>query len=302
MVRRMMALSVALSAILACVPSGARAAEAPAGAQRLAGGWAVPLSTEGPAWFDLDYYRRVVAAGTKGARLPSGVSMPAAAGLATEGIRPGQWLVTVTTNPIGFAWCSANFVFRTRTSWGIGTAGHCAARDALGSFPDVTAYVVPPTGQGSPGFYHIGKFALARNRGIGDDFAMIRLYSTYARWLNPTMPVWGGPVGTYRSTTPTVVEHFGHGAVVGAGGTPRAGFAPIWTARRANAFAWYGAGMEGDSGSGVRVLSGEAAGNFTHIVITDDQMLTGMLAGTRIARILAIARGWSLVNGKPLPV
>jgi hypothetical protein len=244
------------------------------------------------------------------------MSHATAIGLAYPGIRPGQWLVTVTTNPIGFAWCSANFVFLKNGNYGLGTAGHCAAKDALGAYPDVTAYVVPPAGSGKlPGFYHIGKFVLSHNNGIGDDFAMIQLYPQYNSWVSPTMPVWGGPQGVYTANTPTVVEHFGHGVAVGTGGTPRAGVAPILTARGGTAFAWYGAGTPGDSGSGVKAVTGQAVGDFTHIVFFDGQIqccrtigaspgeiLPGMLAGTRMTKILQIANGWSFLSGSLVPL
>lgn len=281
----------------------------PAGAQPFEGGWAVPVSTVGPAWYDLDYHRQVLAAGDAGARLPAGVSAPAAAGLVEPGIRPGTWLITVTTNPVGFAWCTANFVFVKNGTYAIGTAGHCGAKDALGAYPDVTAYVVPPPGQGLPGIYHIGRFVLVDNRGVGEDFALVQIYPRYQSWVNPTMMVWGGPQGAYTSNLPTVVEHTGHGAVIGTGGTPRAGVAPIWTAVNGHAFAWYGASTPGDSGSGVlATLQGTtlrpAAGNLTHIVIFDPslQILPGMVAGTRMTHILQIASGWTLVNGGLLGV
>ncbi len=87
--------------------------------------------------------------------------------------------MTVTTDPVGFAWCTANYVFSKTGTYGLGTAGHCAAKDALGGYPDVTAYVNPPPGQGTPGFYHIGTFVLSHNNGIGDDFAMISIYPQY---------------------------------------------------------------------------------------------------------------------------
>src|SRR5438105_4665773 len=240
------------------------------GAERFAGGWAMPVTTKGPAWYDLRYFNEVMRAGTLGARVPQGARVPTAVGLAYPGIRPGQWLVTVTTRPIGFAWCTANFVFVKNGTYGIGTAGHCAAKDALGGFPDVTAYVVPPPTSGAlPGIYHIGKFVLSHNNGIGDDFAMVSIYPQFNSWVNPTMPVWGGPTSVKTDSSPTVVEHFGHGAVVGTGGTPRAGVAPIWTARNGTAFAWYGVGAPGDSGSAVNAGVQQAGGDFTHIVIYD---------------------------------
>src|SRR5256885_15074366 len=84
-----------------------------AGAQRFAGGWAVPLSTKAPAWFDKAFYDQVVAAGTDGVRLPANVSMPKAAGLdLMPGIHPGLWLITLLDQGYIFAWCSANFVFQ----------------------------------------------------------------------------------------------------------------------------------------------------------------------------------------------
>lgn len=277
------------------------------GAERFGDGWAVKAKSQAPSWYTADYHRRVVAAGRSGVRLPEAArhDRQFAVGMVSTGIRPGTWLVTVTTDPVGFSWCTANFVFKKKSAYGLGTAGHCAAKDALGGYPDVTAYVVPPAGQGAPGFYHIGTFVLSRDNGIGDDFAMIKLYPQYASWVNPTMPVWGGPTGVYTSDAPTVVKHFGHGLVVGTGGTPRAGVAPIWTARKGDAFAWYGAGLMGDSGSAVNVVTGEGAGNFTHIVVSDGipggEILPGMLAGTRLTHILEVARGWQLVPGSMVP-
>ena len=283
-------------------PTNAAAKPPVPGAERFGDGWAVPVSTEGPAWYDATFHRRVMAAGRSG--VPAPADQELAVGMVSTGIRPGTWLVTVTTDPVGFAWCTANFVFRKKHAYGLGTAGHCAAKDALGAYPDVTAYVVPPAGQGAPGFYNIGQFVLSRDDGVGEDFAMIQVYPEYESWLNPSMPVWGGPTGVYTSTAPTVVKHFGHGLVVGTGGTPRAGVAPIWDAKDGTAFAWYGVGMMGDSGSAVNVVTGEGAGNFTHIVILDGipgEILPGMLAGTKLTHILKLARGWELVPGSMVP-
>ena len=298
------AITLSLTPVANAAPSAARPPVP--GAERVDGGWAVPLVGEAPAWFDAAYAKKVLNSGMKGVPLPAGVQDPRATGVATFGIRPGAWLITISTGRnIGFASCSANFVFIKNTTYGLGTAGHCAANDALGGYPDVTAYVVPPAGQGTPGFYHIGKFVLSRDNGVGDDFAMISIYPQFNAWMNPTMPYLGGPTGVYSVNTPTVVKHFGHGLVVGAGGTPRAGAAPVWTARNSRAFGWYGVGAPGDSGSAVNVATGEGAGNFTHIVIQDlqegNELLPGMLTGTRLTYILQVASGWSLVNGSLLP-
>ncbi|HEX2040155.1 MAG TPA: hypothetical protein VHF47_10535 [Acidimicrobiales bacterium] len=269
---------------------------------------AVPIPREPLPWYDEAFHQRVIEAGTDGVRVPAGVTVPTALGLAYPGIRPGQWLISVDTT--GFAWCTANYVFKKRSTYGLGTAGHCAAKDALAHWPDVTAYVVPPPTSGKlPGIYHIGKFVLSRDNGVGDDFAMVAIYPQYNAWMNPTMPVWGGPTSIKTDTSPTVVEHFGHGLVVGTGGTPRAGVAPIWTARNGDAFAWYGVGFQGDSGSAVNTVTQQAGGNFTHIVIYDGsrgdpvgEILPGMLTGTTITKILQIARGWTLQLGSAVPL
>jgi hypothetical protein len=270
----------------------------------------VPIPREPLPWYDEAFHQRVLAAGADGVRVPAGVAVPTAVGLAYPGIRPGQWLISLDNDGIGFAWCTANYVFKKRSTFGLGTAGHCAAKDAIGAYPDVTAYVVPPPTSGKlPGIYHIGKFVLSHDNDVGDDFAMVAIYPQYNAWMNPTMPVWGGPTSIKTDTSPTVVEHFGHGTAVGTGGTPRAGVAPIWDARGGDAFAWYGVGAPGDSGSAVNTVLQQAGGNFTHIVIYDGsrgdpvgEILPGMLTGTTITKILQIANGWTLQLGSPVPL
>lgn len=297
--RGMVAVAVALGVVAS-----------PSGSAREPGFETVPIPRDPAPWYDEAFHQRVLAAGSDGVRVPAGVTVPAAVGLAYPGIRPGQWLLSLDTDGIGFAWCTANYVFKKRSTFGLGTAGHCAAKDALSGFPDVTAYVVPPPSSGKlPGIYHIGRFVLSHDNGVGDDFAMIAIYSQFNSWMNPTMPVWGGPTGVKRDTAPTVVEHFGHGTAVGTGGTPRAGVAPIWDARGGDAFAWYGVGAPGDSGSAVNTVLQQAGGNFTHIVVYDGtrndvvgEILPGMLTGTTITKILQIANGWTLRLGSAVPL
>lgn len=342
-------------------------------------GEAIPLSVAGPSWFDRSLYDRVVAAGTRGVPLtdipalrsgggaqgngsgttgsclgssgsaptsstvpttPSGVERP------PVGIGPGTWLISLFCTsvggvqvPDGFAWCTANFVFQSGGSYGLGTAGHCAAKDALAS--PVTAVVTPPPevcadgGSCAPGLYAIGTFKVVHNGGLGDDFALISIDPAFNSWLRPTMPVFGGPTGSYTGGlagvsaqsvsagpvtallpgyTPAVVGHCGHGVVVGTGDTCRtsAGLfaSSTW-------YAWYGASTPGDSGSGVEILGDyasplnavPAAADLTHIIILDasvsnqGQVTTGpdypgMIAGTQMSKILSILGGtWTLVTG-----
>ena len=140
------------------------------------------------------------------------------------------------------------------------------------------------------------------------------------------MPVWGGPIGMYTSQgevasaslltgkdlisgpavnpDPKLVQgivHYGHGAGIGTGGTPRAGSAITW---RSNYFAFFGAITPGDSGSASNTVGGdnvgdqrEAAGINTHIYV-DPSLKTGLgiMAGTRATQV-----GATLANGQLVP-
>ncbi|TMB40686.1 MAG: hypothetical protein E6J55_20655 [Deltaproteobacteria bacterium] len=312
-------------------------------------GSAVPIPTGGPSWYDDAYYDQVLANGVAGTPLPAGAQMPdngtyAAAGSASTGeaapgverppigIGPGTWLISLFFGkngvPNGFAWCTANFVFQNGTSFGLGTAGHCAS--ALSN--PVTAFVVPPPeapcpsgGVCGPGIYPIGKFSIVRNGGLGNDFALIAVNSAFNPWMRPTMPVFGGPTGAYTgglptvpaasnsvglltvltpSYSPAVVGYCGHGAVVGTGGTCRAA-AGLFAS--GTAFLWYGPSTPGDSGSGVVMVPDPltplapvpATADLTHIIILDASVsrklavtigpdYPGMVGGTQMARILSI--------------
>ena len=321
---------------LAVGPAPARAASDGSGAagQQTPLGTAVPLSVTGPSWFDSSLYRQVLKAGTRGVPLSSiaaahkgaaanGVSAcqgsagaaPTSSTVPTTpngverppvGIGPGTWLISLFCSnvggvsvPDGFAWCTANFIFQNNSSFAVGTAGHCAAKDGLAS--PVTAVVTPPPevcangGSCAPGLYAIGTFSTVHNNGLGDDFALVSLYPQFNSWVRPTMPVFGGPTGAYTGGLagvapqtvqtgpatvnlpgyyPAEVGHCGHGAAVGTGGTCRTGqglfAASTW-------YAWYGPSTPGDSGSGVEILGNysaplnavPAAADLTHIIIAD---------------------------------
>ncbi|MGH3389595.1 MAG: hypothetical protein ACRDOO_12040 [Actinomadura sp.] len=260
-----------------------------------------------PSWFTAAFERRLLGSGTGGVRLPAGATLPGgvtrpqAAGLAQTGIRPGQWLLTLLGSDgsdTTLGWCSANFVFKKGSAWGLGTAGHCGTTGQ-----PVSAYVVPPLASGRlPGLYVIGKIGVSHDNGIGDDFAMINIDPEFASWMNPTMPVWGGPSGVYRGAQVGLpVKHFGHGLVFGAGGTPRAGVAIRWDINRGDGFSWVSPAAQGDSGSGVLTLGGEAAGDLTHIVVDVEGDIIG-IAGTRMPKILRIASGWRLAGGSLIPL
>ena len=274
-------------------------------------------------------------------------STPQGAERPPVGLGPGTWLISLLCSnvgghpvPTGFAWCTANFVFQNGTTYGLGTAGHCAAKDALGT--PVTAVVQPPPevcangGSCAPGLYAIGKFSIVHNNGLGDDFAMITLYPQFASWVRPTMPVFGGPTGSYRSGLvgapgqtlsaagssvstpafyPAALGQCGHGAVVGAGGTCRT-YAGLFAA--STWYAWYGPSTPGDSGSGVVLLGNyadpanpvPAIADLTHIIILDVKVNNSgahegpdqpaMVGGTQMSKILQIVgSSWKLVTTIP---
>ena len=128
----------------------------------------------------------------------------------------------------------------------------------------------------------------------GDDFTLIRIDpAIQAEWgLNPAIPVVGGPNGVYSGCGPETVRHYGHGYVAAvAQGKPSAGLATSWFE---NSYGWTGFGLPGDSGSPVITSSGQAAGNFTHLIVHTGYPGNNQ-AGMRATAILRFA-GVSLVN------
>ena len=378
--RQLLTLSCVVAGLLAVVPGATASpvSRIRIGGPHPTRATALPITTAAPAWFTPALQRRVIRAGARGVPLskirmpsahtqhnqiaasspclyqtgagPTGGTVPTTPqGLERPpvGLGPGTWLITLFCDPVGgqqvpdgFAWCTANFVFHSSTTMGLGTAGHCAAKDALGT--PVTAIVTPPPevcangGSCAPGLYAIGTFAKAVNGGLGNDFALISLYPKFNSWVRSAMPIFGGPTGEYLGGlagtqqssvsgggvtvnlpgwSPAVVGHCGHGLVVGTGGTCRTS-AGLFSA--STWYAWYGASMEGDSGSGVEILGNYAGGaanavpaaaDLTHIIISDASISPkgqisegpdqpGMIGGTQMSRIQSIlGSSWQLVPG-----
>lgn len=245
---------------------------------------AIELSSPTPDWYTPELHADVVAAGVKGESvpIPDGVDYPTS-GLAFTGIRPGAWIIA----PAG---CTTNFVFGSPGDYSIGTAGHCTS---VGD--EVTLIAAPGV------LMNIGTTVRSVDNGIGDDFALIDIYPEMQEFVNPSMAYFGGPTASGSPQVGDVVEHAGHGLVIGTGGTPRAGVVvyrgPGDTG--GDAFAWVGAASPGDSGSAVRLATGEAAGDLTHLVV-GGPYVPGDVAGTTIARMLRIA-GKSLATAPDGP-
>lgn len=274
--RRLRILLTLFAALAMFASSGAATAAAPSGSLGgvLDGVRAIELSAPTPDWYTDALHAKVVAAGVKGESvpIPDSVDYPTS-GLAFTGIRPGAWIIS----PAG---CTTNFVFGRPGNYSIGTAGHCAS---VGD--EVTLIAAPGV------LMNIGRTVKSVDNGIGDDFALIDIYPAMQQHVNPSMTYFGGPTASGSPQFGDVVEHAGHGVVIGTGGTPRAGVVVFRGPgeERGDAFAWVGAASPGDSGSAVRLASGQAAGDLTHLVV-GGPYVPGDVAGTTIARMQKIAR------------
>jgi len=177
------------------------------------------------------------------------------------------------------AGCTANFIFASGSTRYVGTARHCV--DRIGQ--EVTMQVDTTTiatvgtvshmtsGDGEP----------------GNDWALIRIDPAVAtKWgVNPAVPVVGGPNGIYTACAVTPVVHYGHGyGVAVAQGKVEGGLATNWNSE---GFGWTGFGAPGDSGSPVLTAAGQAAGDFTHLIVDIGTYPGSTLAGTRITKALS---------------
>ncbi|MQA64134.1 MAG: hypothetical protein GEU86_22365 [Actinophytocola sp.] len=281
---------VALAATAVMLTAGVAAHAAAPGlpgplADPFAGATVTELIAPKPSWYTDALHAKAVAAAEKGEgiAIPDGVDYPAS-GLAFTGIRPGAWIIA----PAG---CTTNFVFGSAGNYSIGTAGHCAE---VGD--EVTLIAAPGV------LMVIGKTVKSVDNGVGDDFALIDIYPEMQQYVNSSMTYFGGPTSVGSPQFGDVVEHAGHGLVIGTGGTPRAGvvvYRGPGDDDRGDAFAWDGAASPGDSGSAVRLATGEAAGDLTHLVV-GGPYVPGVVAGTSIERMLRIA-GKSLATAPNVP-
>jgi hypothetical protein len=212
---------------------------------------------------------RVHAAGAQGVHVAAETLNLDCPGYQSPGVAAAGCIVS----PAG---CTANFIFTDGTSKYVGTASHCT--DSVGQ--PVVMQVDTTT------LAEVGTVAKRTStQEPGADFALIRIYpEVAAKWgVDPKIPVIGGPNGIYTGCGPVPVLHYGHGYGVA-------------TNFNNDGYGWTGFGAPGDSGSPVIVAgSGQAAGNFTHLIVDLGQYPGSDLAGTRITRILQFA-GVSLVN------
>jgi hypothetical protein len=262
--------------------------------------------------------------GGSGSSTAAGPAVASFAGTGCLGIRPGALLLLLTGGGIG--WCSMAHVYGSPGSYDISTAGHCGN---TGDTATVIAAVGNRGGAAGPVLLDFGRFATSVDGGLGNDYALIDIFSQYQHLVTPTMCFWGGPRGVYTKTggvaqftykggfpsgvsvTPDpflaqTIVHYGHGTGVGAGGTPRAGETIHWGATH---FMFFGAISPGDSGSGANTLAGdsvganmEAAGIMTHLYI--DPLMRqgfGIMGGTRTTKVGTPANGQIVPYPAPVP-
>jgi hypothetical protein len=233
-----------------------------------------------PLWYTPTFAAQVHNAGPKGKHVPAETLNTECPGYQSPGVAAAGCIVS----PAG---CTANFIFTDGTNQYVGTASHCT--DSVGQ--PVVMQVDTTT------LAEVGTVAKRTSRQEpGDDFALIKIYpEVAAKWgVDPEVPVVGGPNGIYTGCDVVGVSHYGHGyGVAVAQGKPETGLATNWNN---DGYGWTGFGAPGDSGSPVVLTgSGEAAGNFTHLIVDLGQYPGSDLAGTRITKILQFA-GVQLVN------
>jgi hypothetical protein len=246
----------------------------------------VELKRERPAWFTPAVERRVreqgVAAAPIDAPLPGQV-----------GIRPGSMMVSPFI-------CTMNFIFRSGSTLAIGTAGHC-----LEAGEPVVLLTIAPGGD-NPVLVELGRTLLRRDGGIGRDYGLVEIPRNLHDFVFPTIAAVGGPCGTFTGGDPQPVAHYGHGLVVGTGGTPRVGMGLELTGRQfrgldlewdSDSFAWAGLLNSGDSGSPVRVGQLPAVGNLTHGIGVEGLPTPSPIGwGTRITTV-----NWELLSSPLCP-
>ena len=264
---RLLAATVAAALSMILVPAaGAATANAPERAL--------------PSWFTSGFAAQVHSAGAKGVQVAAETLNTECPGYQSPGVAAAGCIVS----PAG---CTANFIFTDGSSQYVGTASHCT--DSVGQ--PVVMQVDTTT------LAEVGTVAKRTSQQEpGEDFALIKIYpDVAAKWgVDPQVPVVGGPNGIYTGCDPVPVSHYGHGyGVAVSQGKAETGLATNWNN---DGYGWTGFGAPGDSGSPVVLTgTGEAAGNFTHLIVDLGTYPGSDLAGTRITKILQFA-GVSLVN------
>lgn len=197
---------------------------------------------------------------------------------ACEGISPGDEL------NVGSLRCTLAFLLADTTGLYFATAGHCIQEGETASVPGVG-----PIGVGAL-HYLVPENGNEQDGAPGDDFGLILIDPEVYDRLQPKMCGWNGPTGIYETTPGSGgVRHYGHGAVFGDLGPTTQTRQGFNLNNNNTAFYWTGAGVPGDSGSGVLHESGAALGVLTHLQVgatSDTNGGTHLLRGFQLAKEL----------------
>jgi hypothetical protein len=212
---------------------------------------------------------------------PPAPKAPAYAPAATATVTPGVQTITQ-----GSGQCTANFVFTDGTgAVYLGQAAHCAG---TGSSTQTNGCLAPSlplgtpvqvSGAGRPGRLAYSSWLSMQKAGEKDkntcgynDFALIRLDPSDVGRTNPSVPVFGGPVGldTDGTSVGEAVVSYGNSSLrfglrdtspkrgVSLGDTYEGWTHTVYTATP---------GIPGDSGSGVLDGSGRAIGTLSTVML-----------------------------------
>lgn len=259
------------------------------------------LVRSSPSWYDSALATSVLAAGPGGLPGPSAELDPK---LTYSGVRPGIWIISPN-------WCTANFIF-SRTGgmdggpYYIGTAKHCVQAQ-LPLDPnkptEVTRFdpnenvigkdvVMLVDRNGVPTQLRVGRVAYATSGAdqIGNDYALVEIDPSLYGSISPSIAVIGGPTSVYSTPSsgallqPDPAFMFGHGLVLGTGGTARAGAVTSFNASRPYGYGAVITAISGDSGAPLRTASGAAVGNITNVG-TNSAFSPGIAFGTRVSLV-----------------
>jgi len=199
---------------------------------------------------------------------------------ATGAIHPG---VQTFTNG---AQCTANFIFRDATGTYIGQAAHCSGTGGntetngctSGSLPIGTQVTV--TGASKPGTMVYNSWLTMQqvthetNADVCqyNDLALVKLDPADAGNVDPTVPFWGGPVGTNTAGAPSGSKVYSYGNSELRGGatqlSPKTG---VSLGDRASGWSHVvstaSPGIPGDSGSAFLDATGNALGVLSTIEV-----------------------------------
>lgn len=254
---------------------------------------AVPATGPAPSWLTAEVFAAAGAAAENGNAYDweKGIEVPL--GMQFAFIRPGTFYYGPgILQPVG---CTTNFIYGSAGSYKIGTAGHCTEKVGEEAIIVTAPTVIVSVGKTSK---------TTGDGGVGKDWALIAIYPQFQQYVDANVAVIQGPQGVSTVkptlTSPIAIKHFGHGLVVGAGGTPRAG---ISTKADTSAFYFSSPSMPGDSGSAVLTAGsasaplGQAFGLLTHLIV-DTRHVPSHMAGTRISVVTDTVKSGDI---NPLP-